>query len=315
MTARDPIFVAGAGGAGQTSPTEARLALSGLIAAGDTAAGFRDGAMYGPAIFTVSGTSATSPMTYQVGAGHAVVSRGSALGAYLGANDGAATVQTTAAPGTGSRYDLIYIQFPDVEQGDSDSVAVLRVVQGTSSGSPTVPYGDLPDGALAIATALVPAGTTRTDTGTTITKVVQYTVARGAPIPVRNQTERDALTGYAGLVARRLDTGLDNVHDGSDWDNFGAVTFHGQSAPVKIKTGSDVSMTSGAGQVVIDTGLSALYIVMLTNGDGGAQPFGIVSKVGSFSGGEVTVKWTDGATGTAIGTESVRTDWLAIGLP
>lgn len=315
MTARDPLYVAGAGGAGQTSPTEARLAQSGLIAAGDTAAGFRAGAMYGPAVWTVTGTSATSPMTYQVGAGHAVVSRGAALGAYLGANDGAATVNTTAAPGSGSRYDLIYIHFPDVEQGDSDSAAVLGVVQGTASGSPTIPTGDLPDGALAIATALVPSGTTRTDTGVTITKIVPYTVARGAPVPVRNETERDALTGYAGLVARRLDTGLDNIHNGTGWDNFGALTFHGQDEPLKVKVGSDVSSTSSAGQVVIDTGLSEIMFAIAWNGDGGAQPYGIVSRVDDYDGGEFIVKWTDGAVHAAIGSETVRTDWLAIGTP
>lgn len=304
MTARDPLFVPDV-----TSPTDARLALGGLMAPGASGVDVRTGAMYGPATFNVSGTAG---MAYSVTGGVAIASRGASVGPYIGANDGATSVSTTAAPGSGSRYDVIYLLFPDVEQGDADSNAVFGVIQGTASGSPAEP--SIPTGAVRIAKALIPSGVTATNAGgVVITKDVRYTVARGAPVPVRSQAERDELTQYAGLAVRRLDTGLDNISDGTSWDNFGALTFHGQSAPLKVKAGSDASTTSGAGQVVINTGLSSLLVVMLTNGDGGAQPFGIVSRVGSFSGGSFTAKWTDGDAGAAIGSESVRTDWLAIG--
>lgn len=205
MTARDPLFVVGAAGAGQTSPTEARLALAGLIAP-STGAGARSGVLYGAGSpLAVTGTSG---MSYSVAAGQAVADRGStALGSYLGSNDAAATVTTTAAPGTAgqSRYDVIWIRFPDAEQGDANSAAVLGVTQGTASASPTVPA--IPTGALALAQALVPNGATRTDTLVTITQVAPWTVARGAAVPVRSSTERGALSTYSGLTAYRIDTG------------------------------------------------------------------------------------------------------------
>jgi hypothetical protein len=307
MTARDPLFVPDV-----TSPTDARLAMSGLMAAGSGGVAVRTGAMYGPSVFNVTGKS---DMSYDVSGGVAVASRGASTGPYIGAIDGVTNVTTTAAPGSGSRYDIIYIQYPDVEQGDADSNVDFGVVQGAASGSPSVPTGDLPTGAVAIAQVLIPSGVTATNAGgVVITKNVPYTVARGAPVPVRDQAERDALTKYAGLVARRLDTGLDNITDGTSWDNFGAVTVHGQSAPLKLKYGSDVSTTSAAGQVQIDTGLTTLLVVMFVNGDGGAHPNAVLSRVGDYSGGEFIVKWVDGDSGSAIGSSSARTDWLALGV-
>lgn len=306
MTARDPLFVPDV-----TSPTDARLALSGLMAAGAGGVDVRTGALYGPSVFNVT---AKSDMSYDVSGGVAIASRGASTGPYIGAIDGVTNVTTTAAPGSGSRYDIIYVQYPDVEQGDPDSNVDFGVVQGTASGSPSVPTGSLPTGAVPIAEVLIPSGATGTNGGgVSINKNVKYTVARGAPVPVRNQAERDALTKYAGLVARRLDTGLDNITDGTSWDNFGALTFSGQSSPLKVKSGSNVSTTSPAGQVVIDTGLTSLLVVMFCNGDGGAQPNGVVSRVGGYSGGSFTAKWVDGDSGSAIGSSSVRTDWLAIG--
>lgn len=308
MAARDPLFVPDV-----TSPTDARLALGGLMAPGTGGVDVRAGVMHGPTVFNIAGTSATSPMSYTVTGGVAVVSRGASTGPYIGANDGTATVETTAAPGSGSRYDLIYIKFPDEEQGDPDSNAVFGVVQGTASGSPTVPTGSLPTGALAIGYALVPSGTTRTDTGVTITKNVPFTVARGAPVPVRNQTERDALTTYDGLVARRLDTGMDNIHDGTEWNNFGAVTVHGQTTPLKFAYGSDVDVTTVNGNIIVDTGLTSLLVFVCVNGDAAAHDNLVLSIVKPYDGGEVTVKATLGDTGNPIAGSSVRYDWLALG--
>lgn len=305
MTARDPLFVPDV-----TSPTDARLALSGLMAPDTGGVAVRAGAFYGPSTFNITGTTG---MSYSVAAGVAVVSRGASVGPYVGANDGATTVTTTAAPGSGSRYDLIYIKFPDVEQGDGDSNAVFGVVQGTAGGSPTVPTGSLPTGAVAIGQALVPSGTTRTDTGVTITKNIPYTVARGAPIPVRSQAERDALTKYAGLVARRLDTGLDNVTDGSTWDNHGAVTVLGQTAPLKLVLGTTAGVTDSLGHLTVDTGLSSISRFVAMNGDAVANANMTWSRVGAYSGGDVVLKAVLANTGASIVGASVRYDWMAVG--
>lgn len=303
MTARDPLFVADT-----VSPTDARLDLAALMAPSSGGAAVRAGAMYGPSALNVTGTSG---MSYSVAGGHLVVDRGSSVGPYLGAIDGATTVSTTAAPGSGSRYDLICYQTHDAEQGDGDNAASLVVVQGTASGSPSIPSA--PTGAVAIATALVPSGTTRTDTGVTINKVIPYTAARGAPVMVRNQTERDALTKYAGLMAYRLDTELMNVTDGSTWDNFGAVTVYGQSAPLKIKTGSTAGVTDGVGHLTVATGLTSIQMFVAMNGDAVANSNMTWSRVGAYSGGNVVLKAVRADTNAAIVGASVRYDWIAIG--
>lgn len=217
MAAKDPLFVVGAAGAGQTSPTEARLALGGLVAPGSGGVAVRAGVFRGPG--NPGLVTGTGSMAYSVAAGQFAAQRSAAtLGAYLGANDGSTTVATTAAPGTvgQSRWDLIWIRFPDAEQGDANSAATFGVTQGTASGSPSKPTGSVPDGALILAEALVPQGTTQTSS-LTITQVAPWTVAAGATVPVRSQTERDAITSYAGARAFRIDTGRTEEHDGSGW--------------------------------------------------------------------------------------------------
>src|SRR4051812_45278302 len=104
MTARDPLFVVGAAGAGQTSPTEARLAMTGLVATGLGGTGVRAGVFQATTTNIVTGTSATSPLTYNVAACSVAVQRTSAGGVYLGANDGTTAIPTVAAPASGSRY-------------------------------------------------------------------------------------------------------------------------------------------------------------------------------------------------------------------
>jgi hypothetical protein len=218
LAAKDSLFVVGAAGAGQTSPTEARLALGGLVTPAGTGVAVRGGTFYGPG--TPGLVSGTGSMAYSVAAGQFVVTRSAAtLGPYLGANDGATTVNTTAAPGTvgQSRWDLIWYRQPDAEQGDANSTAVFGVTQGTASGSPAKPYGSVPAGALVLAEALVPQGATQTSSGVTITQVAPWTVATGAPVPVRSQAERDAMTTYSGLTVYRIDTTRTEQYDGSTW--------------------------------------------------------------------------------------------------
>jgi hypothetical protein len=301
---RDPLFVPDS-----TSPTDARIALGGLMAAGGGGVDVRTGALYGPTVFNVTGTSG---MSYSVSAGVAIASRGASVGPYLGSNDGATTVTTTAAPGSGSRYDVIYLLFADVEQGDADSHAVFGVAHGTASGSPAEP--SIPTGAVRIAKALIPSGTTRTDTGVTITKDVQYTVARGAPVPVRTQAERDAMTAYEGLVVRRLDNGLDNHYVGGGWDIFGALTVYGQSAPLKMRLGTTAGTTTSLGHLTISTGLTSIQMFVAMNGDAVANSNMTWSRVGAYSGGDVTLKAVQANTGSAIATAAVRYDWMAVGV-
>jgi hypothetical protein len=198
---------------GVTSAAEARLDDAGLIAVqGPTALDARTGVLVGPGTTAlVTGTADTSPMAYLVAPHHWVTNRGvNTDGVYRGALEAATRVTTTAAPGSGSRIDVIY-----EKQGDANSTitpdASTAPVYGCAQGNPTTGTPvkpSIPVGAIELATATVSAGATATNgAGVVITNTARQTVARGARIPVRNQAERDALTAFPGLEVYRLDTG------------------------------------------------------------------------------------------------------------
>jgi len=200
-----------------TTPVAARKDIAGLVAA-TAAFGARPGVLSG---CVVSGT--TSGWTYSVSAGHLVTVRSAADGAMPWCNDAASTVATSAAPASGSRIDLITAYHNDVDNGDADSNPVLGVVQG-AAGSPGVAPG-LPTGAIELGRCTLPSGASNTQGGTFSAASVQYTTARGAPIPVTGVTQRDALTASASvaspIVVTRRDTGAQERSSGSTWDTGG----------------------------------------------------------------------------------------------
>lgn len=206
MTANRGLFVRNNGTVG-TTPIEGRLVLASLVA--ENAPGVpRQGLLDQKATVVVAGTASTSPMSYDVSAITTVINRAANEGVYINTLTGTSNVATTAAPGTGSRYDLIYVKQNDTDKGDADNTAVLAVLQGTASaGTPTKPYASLPAGAYVLAEALVNTGATATNGAqVTITQVWRYTALRGNPIPVRNTTERAEITTPTnGLQVIRLD--------------------------------------------------------------------------------------------------------------
>lgn len=217
MTVNRGLFVRNVGTVG-TTPTEGRLVLAELVA--ETTPGVpRQGLLDQKSATVVSGTATTSPMSYDIAACTPVLNRATNEGVYIMTLTGTTNVTTTAAPGTGSRYDLIYVKQNDVDKGDASNTAVVGVLQGTASaGTPTKPYGSLPAGALVLAEALVSAGATSTNGAqVTITQVWNYTAHRGEPIPVRSAVERDVITTTGALV-KRLDNGdLIEEWTGSLW--------------------------------------------------------------------------------------------------
>lgn len=196
--------------------------MAGLVAAQASDLAVRTGVMWGPGTTAlVTGTSATGTMTYAIGIHHAVTTRGTADGVYMGPTlDTATTVPTTAAPGSNSRIDIIYVKQNDTAStisADSGSTQPLYgVANGTAAVSPTAP--SIPVGAIELARATVAAGATSTNgSGVTITNTAVQTVARGARVPVRSQAERDALTQFLGLEVYRLDTGNVERSSGTAW--------------------------------------------------------------------------------------------------
>jgi hypothetical protein len=221
------------------SAAEARLDDAGLIAVqGPTALDTRTGVMVGPgSTALVTGTGSTAPMQYAIAPHHWITSRGVATdGVYRGANETTQLISTTAAPGSGSRIDIIYEKQGDAASTispDATTTPVYGVVQGASStGTPVAPA--IPVGAIELARATVAAGATATNgAGVTISQTARQTTTRGGLILLRAASELSALTTYPTLQALELDTGRRRWHDGTRW------RYEGDRAVVADQTARD----------------------------------------------------------------------------
>lgn len=210
---------------GVVSDEDHRLAIAGMIAGQSSSLAVRTGILWGPGSTSIiTGTSATGTMTVNVAAHHWVTTRATGDGVYLGTKETSTTVNIAAAPGSNSRIDVVYAKQNDAGSTispDGSTGELYGVVTGTAAASPTKP--SIPVGAVEIGTVTVAAGATNTlGAGVTIANSGQYTVARGAPIPVRNTTERNALTTYPGLHVVRLDNGgkLERWVTGTTWESY-----------------------------------------------------------------------------------------------
>ncbi|AYN57740.1 minor tail protein [Arthrobacter phage DrManhattan] len=293
MTANRGLFVRNLGAVG-TTPIEGRLVMASLVAE-NSPGNPRNGLLDQKATTVVSGTAS---MTYSVGPCNVVVNRAAGEGAYIFSLTGTTTVATTAAPGTGSRWDLIYVKQNDPDKGDASNTAVLAVLQGTSStGTPTKPTASLPAGAYVLAEARVYSGATATNGAqVTITQTWRYTALRGAPVPVRSTTERDEITPAAGYLVKRLD--IDNnateFYTGSAWQLF--------NAPQVAKlTGGAIAYPAntlwGPGTLTLDSAGSKNPTFIASTGSDGFT----VSEPGVYM-----VTWM------TLGTGSVSAGWTAI---
>jgi hypothetical protein len=203
MTANRGLFVPLDGTVG-TTPAEARLALAGLLTE-QSAGVIREGILDQYADPLVTGAA---NMSYNVGPCNPVKVRVAGEGPYVWSLTGTTNVPTDAAPGTGSRYDLIYTKQNDTSKGDANNLAEVGVVKGLAATTPSKPTASLPAGALVLAEALVTAAATATNgAGVTITQVWRHTAARGAAVRVRNLTEQNEFTSpREGQQVYRLDT-------------------------------------------------------------------------------------------------------------
>lgn len=200
-------------GAVGTTPKEHRLAIAGQYA--ENAPGVpRSGLLVQAATNVVTPTAATGTLTYSVAPLAAVIARTVGEGVYTPTTTGATTVNTGAAPASGSRWDLIWIKQNDQEKGDADNQAVLGVTQGTAAATPARPTGSVPAGGMVLAEARIFSGTASTTASpNTVTQVVAMTAARGAAIPLRDATDRATITApYPGMPSIRLDLNGTPVH-------------------------------------------------------------------------------------------------------
>lgn len=240
-------------GAGTVTPLDHKLAQAGLIA--KTGAGtnlVRSGLFYDGVSTIVSGKA---NMSYDVAPFTAALTRGATAGAVLLSNDGTVNVVTTAAPGSNSRIDSVYVWQREFSLDGTDSNPVIGVVQGTAAASPVAPSLAAFPGAIELARITVPAGVTATNSGTTITQTAPFTAPAGGIVTFRNSTERDAATLAAGTLGYLLSDSTRHVSTGSGWvsDASGLVAV----VPTSV-AGTGVSVSSVG--LVTFTGSSAVNI-------------------------------------------------------
>lgn len=201
---------------GTVTPLDHKLAQSGLIA--KTGAGsnlIRPGLFYDGVTNIVLGKA---NMSYDVVPFTAALTRGAAAGTVLSGNPGVENVVTTAAPGSNSRIDVVYIWQREASLDGLNSDPVIGVVQGTAAVSPTVPSLAAFPGALELARITVAAGATATNgAGVTITQTAPFTCTAGGVLPFRSTTERNAATIAEGQLGWLIDSNVLEVFNGSAW--------------------------------------------------------------------------------------------------
>ncbi|AZF97658.1 minor tail protein [Arthrobacter phage CallieOMalley] len=201
MTTKRGLFVPLNGTAG-TTPIEARLALGGTLI--ENAPGVpRSGVLDNSKTALVYGSGAS--LTHIIDPAHFVIHRTQGEGAYTFANEGPQTLAATAAPGSNSRVDLIWVKQNDTTKGDADNLAVAGQTVGTASATPTGNYAGVPAGALVLAEALIEVGDTLGNQ-ISYTQVFKYTATRGSLIKVRDKADRDTITSPSlGQQVLRMD--------------------------------------------------------------------------------------------------------------
>lgn len=161
-------------------------------------------------------TGNSDSMSVTVHPFNAVLNR---YGALLIQNDGNVNVPLKAAPSANSRIDVVYVKQHETRSpmSDSSDVPAFGVVEGTASAVPVAPA--VPDGALALAQVLLPAGVSNTvAAGVVITQTYIGAAMKGDMLWVQTSAQRDALTNVPeGTLLRNVADGCDYVRKGDKW--------------------------------------------------------------------------------------------------
>lgn len=210
MALRNSLFAV----SGKASFMDARCDMSGLFVCDKTTmlpiAGILDRSQDN--LVTGRGDS----MSVTVHPFNAVLNR---YGALLIQNDGNVNVPLNAAPSANSRIDIVYVKQNETRSpmSDSSDVPEFGVVEGTAAAVPVAPA--VPDGALALAQVLVPAGVSNTAAaGVVITQTYIGAAMKGDMLRVQTSAQRDALTGVPeGTLLHNVADNCDYVRKGDKW--------------------------------------------------------------------------------------------------
>lgn len=222
MTLRNSLFAV----SGKASFLDARRDMSGLFVCDKTTmmpiAGILDRSQDN----LVTGRS--DSMSVTVHPFNAVLNR---YGALLIQNDGDVKVPLAASPSANSRIDVVYVKQNEERSpmSDGSDVPEFGVVNGVAAATPVAP--SVPDGALALAQVLLPAGVSNTAAaGVVITQTYIGAAMKGDMLRVQTSAQRDTLTGVPeGTLLHNVADGCDYVRRDNAW-----MSYNGQMIKIGI---------------------------------------------------------------------------------
>jgi hypothetical protein len=237
MALRNSIFAV----SGNASFLDARRDMSGLFVCDKTTmlpiAGILDRSQDN----LVTGNSNSMGVT--VHPFNAVLNR---YGALLIQNDGDVKVPLNAAPSANSRIDVVYVKQHERRppMSDDSDFPVFGVMQGVAAATPVAP--SVPDGALALAQVLLPAGVSNTAAaGVVITQTYIGAAMKGDMLRVQTSAQRDALTEVPdGTLLHNVADNCDYIRKDDKWKFEGFFTE--SNLLNKNTAGWDVAQIRGA---------------------------------------------------------------------
>lgn len=306
MALRNSIFAV----SGKASFLDARRDMSGLFVCNKTTmlpiAGILDRSQDN--LVTGRGDS----MSVTVHPFNAVLNR---YGALLIQNDGDAKVPLPAAPSANSRIDVVYVKQNERRSPMSDQSddPLFGVAKGTAAATPVAP--GIPDGALALAQVLLPAGVSNTAAaGVVITQAYIGAAMKGDMLRVQTSAQRDALTTVPeGTLLHNVADNCDYVRKGGKWRGWNMpwrdihlgthnvyMWASGGTGNIHLLT-ANVNLTGwGSKSAIGQVSNSAFYPVNKESVYAPSRDTYLPTVAGVDTNGNVYVEYSGGATGNRI---------------
>lgn len=175
-------------------------------------------------------------------------------GGYSFTSDAAVNITFDAGNASTTRTDRVIARIKDDPyDGSGSQVGSVEYLKGnTTTGAATT----LPASSLLLWEVAVPAGASAGGGGINFSSAKTdkrvWTATNGGTIPVKDQTDRDTLTGYAGLSVYRIDLNCVETHDGTAW----------RTGPIRVANEAALSGVSNAieGNVAYVADQDILYL-------------------------------------------------------
>lgn len=248
--AGDPLWINASAGAPAYTAGELRQLFGVPMQYGGRLLGARAGVRPGGGALDTSIVGST--ITVKTGMAFVDPALTSTQGGYWVAITPDETHTLTAAHATNPRKDITVLRVYDHDE-DASGLRLARseYIVGTAAPSPVEP--SVPAGAFKLSTIDVPS--VANGGPPVVTQAYPFTVATGGVLPVRNETERSAVTTpFDGMVIYRQDRDWVEIHDGTAWRVQG-------TAICSSTADRDSAITSPVnGQLAFTTDTNILYV-------------------------------------------------------